>query len=147
MLHNIATIRGYHAHVYFDPDTRATARAVRHALTGCFDVRVGGFHDEPGGPHPKGSYQIGFTLGQFDHVVPWLMLNRQGLDVLVHPLTGDEAGDHEHRALWLGTPQPLDIDFLRSLPAVAALATPAATLAAAPSPSQPALLTQDSCND
>jgi DOPA 4,5-dioxygenase len=39
--------------------------------------------------------------------------------------------------MWLGTPQPLDIDFLRSLPAAAA----------ARSESQPALLTQDSCND
>lgn len=137
MPHNIATIRGYHAHVYFDAATRATALAVRHALTGCFELRVGGLRDAPGGPHPKPSYQLGFTPGQFDHVVPWLMLNRQGLDVLVHPLTGDDAGDHAFRALWLGTPQPLDIDFLRCPPVTAA----------APSASQPALLTQETCND
>jgi len=137
VFHNIAAIRGYRAHVCFDPATRAIALAVRQALTGCFAVQVGVFHDGPGGPHSSCSFQLGFTPGQFDHVVPWLMLNRQGLDVLVHPLTGDEAGDHVHRAMWLGTPQPLDIDFLRSLPAAAA----------ARSESQPALLTQDSCND
>jgi DOPA 4,5-dioxygenase len=31
------------------------------------------------------------------------MLNREGLDVLVHPETGDGRGDHVDRSLWLGT--------------------------------------------
>jgi aromatic ring-cleaving dioxygenase len=48
--------------------------------------------------------------------VPWLMLNREGLDVLVHPLTDDSVADHTQFALWLGTPLPLRIEVLRRGP-------------------------------
>ena len=45
--------------------------------------------------------------------MPWLMLNRGGLDVLVHPETGDAYDDHLANALWLGKPLPLRLDVLR----------------------------------
>jgi aromatic ring-cleaving dioxygenase len=35
------------------------------------------------------------------------MRNRNGLDVLIHALSGDPARDHGTDALWLGTPVPL----------------------------------------
>jgi len=41
------------------------------------------------------------------------MLNRAGLDVLVHPLTDDSVDDHSIYALWLGTPVPLQLKTLR----------------------------------
>jgi DOPA 4,5-dioxygenase len=41
------------------------------------------------------------------------MLNREGLSVLVHPLTGDDYDDHAHFPLWLGTPLPLKLEVLR----------------------------------
>jgi len=41
------------------------------------------------------------------------MLNRDGLDVLVHPLTTDAVEDHRDFAIWLGSPVPLK---LRALP-------------------------------
>ena len=44
------------------------------------------------------------------------MLNREGLDVLVHPLTDDSVADHTQFALWLGTPLPLRIEVLRRGP-------------------------------
>jgi DOPA 4,5-dioxygenase len=47
-------------------------------------------------------YQVAFAPDQFDKVVPWLMLHRGGLDILVHPNTGDALADHTDRALWLG---------------------------------------------
>jgi Dopa 4,5-dioxygenase family len=34
------------------------------------------------------------------------MLNREGLDVLVHPLTKSSYDDHRKNALWLGTSVP-----------------------------------------
>jgi DOPA 4,5-dioxygenase len=40
------------------------------------------------------------------------MLNREGLDVLVHPLTESNYDDHSTYALWLGTPVPLRLDRL-----------------------------------
>ena len=42
------------------------------------------------------------------------MLNRGGLDVLVHPETGDDVADHGDFALWLGQVQPIDFDALRA---------------------------------
>jgi len=50
-----------------------------------------------------------FSPDQFGKVVPWLMLNREGLDVLVHPETGDNVIDHLDHALWLGKKLKLNI--------------------------------------
>ena len=50
---------------------------------------------------------------EFAKVVPWLMLHREGLSVLVHPSTGDSYGDHLERSLWLGTRLKLNEKALR----------------------------------
>jgi DOPA 4,5-dioxygenase len=41
------------------------------------------------------------------------MLNRQGLDILVHPLTDDMVDDHSVYALWLGTPIELRLNTMQ----------------------------------
>jgi aromatic ring-cleaving dioxygenase len=109
-------VRGYHAHIYYDPDTRATAERLRAGIGGRFEARLGNWHDEPVGPHPIAMYQVAFAAEEFPALVPWLMLNREGLDVLVHPLTDDNVADHTRFALWLGTPLPLRLDVLRRGP-------------------------------
>ncbi len=96
-----ADIKGYHAHIYYDPETKAAAARLREGLSR-FEVVVGRWHDALVGPHLKSMYQVAFAPEEFAKVVPWLMLNREGLDVLVHPATGDSKGDHLDRALWLG---------------------------------------------
>src|SRR5439155_26591150 len=53
-----------------------------------------------------------FKPDQFEHVVPYLMLHRDGLDVLVHPLTEDAVEDHTDFAMWLGKPVELKIHTL-----------------------------------
>jgi aromatic ring-cleaving dioxygenase len=58
-------------------------------------------------------YQVAFAVEEFSRFVPWLMLNREGLNVLVHPLTDDSVADHTRFALWLGTPLPLRLETLR----------------------------------
>jgi aromatic ring-cleaving dioxygenase len=110
-------ILGYHAHLYYAPDTRPTAERLRAAIGENFPlVRIGSWHDEPVGPHPVAMYQVAFAIEEFPRLVPWLMLNRDGLDVLVHPLTGDSVADHTGFALWLGTPLPLRVEVLRRGP-------------------------------
>ena len=54
-----------------------------------------------------------FENSEFQSIVPWLMLNREGLDVLVHPLTESSYDDHSKNALWLGTPVPMRLEILR----------------------------------
>ena len=95
-------IKGYHAHVYYSPKSREKAARVREGLGARFRVRLGSWHDEPVGPHPVSMYQVVFSPGQFGDIVPWLMLNREGLDILVHPETGSNLADHTDHSLWLG---------------------------------------------
>jgi aromatic ring-cleaving dioxygenase len=104
--------RGFHAHVYYDPETKAKAAALRETLLGKFKVEPGGFSDEPRGPHPISQFNVIFETGEFQHIVPWLMLNRDGLDVLVHPLTDSSYDDHSKNALWLGKPVPMKLEIL-----------------------------------
>lgn len=107
-------IREFHAHVYFDAPTRGTAEQLRAALTQRFNARLGTVHEGPVGPHLKPMFQITLAVDEFASVVPWLMLNRSGLSVLVHPMTGDHVADHATNPLWMGQPLPIDLDFLRS---------------------------------
>jgi len=55
-------------------------------------------------------FQIAFAPGMFGAFVPWLMLNRDGLAVLVHPETGDDLTDHTTHAAWLGAILPLRLE-------------------------------------
>jgi aromatic ring-cleaving dioxygenase len=97
-------IAGYHAHIYYDPmQTRLAAEHLKEDVAGKFAVKIGGMFDKPVGPHPVANLQIIFAPDEFARVVPWLMLNRRGLDVLVHPLTADAVRDHDADGLWLGT--------------------------------------------
>lgn len=105
-------IDGYHAHVYYDADSRTLAEELARALADSFAVEFGGFFDEPIGPHPRANLQIIFSTAEFASVVPWLMLNRRSLDVLIHPLTDDSVRDHDTDCAWLGTPVPLKLHVL-----------------------------------
>jgi aromatic ring-cleaving dioxygenase len=105
--------RGYHAHVYYSAETKPAAIKLRETIIGKFAVEPGGFSDEPRGPHPISQFNVIFKNEEFQSIVPWLMLNRDGLDVLVHPLTESSYDDHSKNALWLGTPVPMKLDILR----------------------------------
>jgi len=104
---------GYHAHVYYNPATRPAAEKLRDTIASGFTVELGAFSDEPRGPHPISQFNVIFRIEEFQKIVPWLMLNRAGLDVLVHPLTESSYDDHSRNALWLGTPVPMQLDMLR----------------------------------
>lgn len=108
-----AGIEGYHAHIYYDGATRAAAERLRLAIGEQFSVRLGRWHDEPVGPHPVSMYQVAFAVDELPRLLPWLMLNRGALDILVHPLTGDDYRDHAQFALWLGAKLPLRLEVLR----------------------------------
>ncbi len=103
----VTDIHGYHAHVYYRPDQRIAAAALRARIDEQFVVKLGRWHDRPVGPHPRAMYQVAFEVRQFADLVPWLALNRGELDVLVHPETGDDLADHRDHAVWLGEPLAL----------------------------------------
>lgn len=111
----LAAIASFHAHVYFDgAGQRDVALALRAQIAERFAVALGRVHDVAVGPHSLAMYQVAFDTATFGNFVPWLMLNRQGLAVLVHPNTRDQRRDHEVHALWMG--KVLDIVDARALP-------------------------------
>ena len=105
-------ITEYHAHIYYDPGTRDVAAVVRAEIEERFTVRMGRWHDVPVGPHPRAMYQVAFKPEVFATFVPWLLLNRRGLTVLVHPETGRARDDHVLHALWMGAVLPLNAAIL-----------------------------------
>ncbi len=108
-------IQGFHAHIYYDAQTKEKAAKLRESLDHNFqkDVQLGRWHDRPTGPHPCWSYQVSFSRELLGKILSWLMLNRQGLTILVHPVTGDDLIDHSDYALWLGKQETLNLDVLR----------------------------------
>lgn len=96
-------ILSWHAHVYFDgPHQRERAAVLRERLGARFVVQLGRWHDKLVGPHTRAMYQVAFEPALFATLVPWLALNRDGLDVLVHPNTLAPRADHLQHAMWLG---------------------------------------------
>lgn len=109
----LAEIDSYHAHIYFDGAAeREIAAWIRERIAERFSVQLGRWHDALVGPHSRPMYQIAFAVDVFPQLVPWLMINRQGLSVLVHPNTLSPYDDHLVHALWLGEPLALNGDVL-----------------------------------
>jgi aromatic ring-cleaving dioxygenase len=108
----IGTIDGWHAHVYYDPATRAQAAMLRDWVEQRYPVRMGRWHDVPVGPHPGAMYQIAFNNAVFPDIAAFLSLNRQGLTILLHPNTAHPRADHLHHAYWLGAVLQLDASVL-----------------------------------
>jgi DOPA 4,5-dioxygenase len=109
-------IQGYHAHIYFDEQSRAEAVLFHQLLgdqLGSHLRYYGRLIDRPIGPHPTPMFEIDFQPEHFQKVVNFLMLNHGALSVLIHPETGEDIRDHSTLALWLGKQLDLDFDFLR----------------------------------
>ena len=108
-------VRQYHAHIYYDPgSSRERAARLRERVAAAFpEATLGRWHDQPVGPHPQSMYQIAFPTGLLATFLPWLMLNRDGLNILLHPGTGDDYADHSSHAVWFGEVLALRLDVLR----------------------------------
>jgi aromatic ring-cleaving dioxygenase len=109
-------IHGFHAHVYFNAQSVAQARALCEAAAAKFLLKMGRVHEKPVGPHPDWSCQLAFKPALFGEVIPWLMMNRGGLVVFIHPISDSDLIDHRDRAMWMGAVRPLDLSILSDTP-------------------------------
>jgi len=103
-------IESYHAHVYFDTHDAVQmekARRLHTWISERFLVQIGGLGTRPAGPHPLPMFEVAFDTVLFAELVPWLMMNHQGLSVLIHPNTDNMRDDHLVNPLWLGPPLAL----------------------------------------
>ena len=112
-----AAIIGYHAHLYYAPETgRLPSGYGRPSPFVSLAARIGIGMTNRSGHIRLPCTRLPLQRRSFAHLVPWLMLNREGLNVLVHPLTQDSVADHTHFALWLGSPLTLRVEVLRRGP-------------------------------
>ena len=102
----------YHAHVYFTPDTRDKAEALRARLADSDPelLFIGELRDHPVGPHPQPQFEVHFLASDLPSLLP--TLEACGLRVLVHPLTDDDLADHTTLGRWIGEPLPLVLSTL-----------------------------------
>ncbi len=106
-------IRGFHAHVYFGPDTLAQATTLCEQAAQQFPlIKMGRVHERPVGPHPDWSCQLAFKPELFGSVIPWLAMRRNGLVVFIHPISDNDLVDHRDRAMWMGAVRPLALSVL-----------------------------------
>ncbi len=96
----------YHAHIYYAPEQREVAAALREDFRREPRVLfVGSLREGKAGPHPSSQYEIHF-LAALPVIRP--MIEASGLRGLVHPLTDDDLTDHTTLGHWIG--EPLDLD-------------------------------------
>ena len=107
----------YHAHIYYDADSRPLAETAQHVLRERMVsgelaqlLFVGSLRDGQAGPHPQSQFEIHFTADALPVVREFLRAS--GLRALVHPLTDDDLADHTRLAEWIGAPLELDLDTL-----------------------------------
>ena len=110
---SISLIKGYHAHIYYDEATFEQAKILCETAGKEFSVTVGRLHRKPVGPHPCWSCQLAFDRDRHTDLLSWLALNRRGLTILIHPLTGNDLLDHTAYASWMGQPETLKLEVLK----------------------------------
>lgn len=107
------TVQEFHAHIYYAPETRASAASLREKLVSHpRGLSVYTLSDGPRGPHVKPMFGVDIPLDAMSDVLGFLMINHGPHSVLIHPVTGNELLDHTHHALWLGHPEPLNLAIL-----------------------------------
>lgn len=103
----------FHFHLYFRPESRDSALAIRRRLVKEADFRyqLPPVREQPMGPHPWPIWSIWVDKPDFAAAALWMMQRHGQHSVLVHPNIDDGPMDHTDHAMWLGTPVPLKLEF------------------------------------
>ena len=109
----MSEIENFHAHVYYDPPEHAEALKLCEEAGRRLGVKIGRMHDNPVGPHPRGSCQLTIERAQLAEALPWLVLNRGKFTVFTHAQTGNALRDHTQHVIWLGPSETLKLDQFR----------------------------------
>lgn len=113
----VIKVERYHSHIYFtleeyDKAERVRSNMRRH-LVGIADVYD--LVDYPIGPHTMPMFEIDFPAKSMGKVVEVLLEFREGLSILIHPLSGDHYADHTEYPIWIGKPVELKTALLKLL--------------------------------
>lgn len=106
-------IKEYHAHLYFGEATLERAKKVVEKAKESGLFSVGRVHEKNVGPHPRWSCQLLFENSQLPVALPWIIGNRDGLTIFMHPQTGNDYEDHANHAIWMGERLDLNLDIFK----------------------------------
>ncbi|PIK15225.1 DOPA 4,5-dioxygenase family protein [Halobacteriovorax sp. JY17] len=98
----------YHAHIYYDESTHEKALEVIERARQVEFFSVGRAHEKLVGPHPRWSCQLLFSNDDLPKAMPWILENREGLTIFMHPDTGNDYIDHTDHTIWMGEMLELD---------------------------------------
>lgn len=100
----------FHSHIYFEADTIEKAE-VFHEKFKVFgtSVRISPMIHKLVGPHPYPMFEADFKAENFMEMIRFMQQNRNGLSILVHPLSGNEILDHTDYAMFLGRREDLNL--------------------------------------
>ena len=104
-------IKYYHFHLYYDLENISLATAIREQVNQALDLEVGRLWERSVGPHPVCSCQVTVPVEKFEEATAWFLKNRRGIDIFIHPVTGDDILDHTESVMWIGKSYKLNTDF------------------------------------
>ncbi len=99
----------FHSHIYYDVNSKPQAQKLHQVLKENMTdkLRISQMHDMLMGPHPMWMFEADFKAQNFLDVIRFLSENRNGLSILIHPLSGNAILDHTDYAMFLGEKQKL----------------------------------------
>lgn len=100
----------FHAHVYFNQKKQVKAEAFHQKMEQNKDQSgLSPLRFELRGPHPHWMFTLNFTSENFMKMVEFMQKHRDGLSILIHPLSGNEVLDHTDYAMFLGQKENLNL--------------------------------------
>lgn len=109
----------FHSHVYYTTETKQQAFELHKKITEHFlkqgsSVEMKPLIDRCLGPHTLWMFEFNFNADLFSEAFSFLCEHRQGLSVLIHPISGNEILDHTDYAMFLGRKEALNLSVLKS---------------------------------
>ncbi len=100
----------FHSHIYFNEKTQAKAELLHEKIeqSGVYGG-LSPLRFELRGPHPHWMFTVNFDVEIFMAMIELMQKHRDGLSILVHPLSGNELLDHTDYAMFLGQKEKLNL--------------------------------------
>lgn len=110
-------IEYYHFHLYYPVEEIEKAKIVlnkvENEIKENLRLEIGRAWDKPVGPHPIGSCQVTVPRESFKEVSEWFLENRDGFDLFIHGVSGDDYKDHTKYVIWMGKEHPLNLEIFK----------------------------------
>jgi aromatic ring-cleaving dioxygenase len=105
----------FHSHIYFTEKTYDKAAAFHTACKSLnIPMQISSLHKNLLGPHPHWMFEVDFKSEFFLDIIGFMFKYRNGLNILVHPLSGNALLDHTDYAMFLGQKEDLNLSIFGS---------------------------------